>query len=104
MHEALQRLLTDTIEHHAYLGQDSYGAPLYAPLVRRLCRLEAMVRRVVDAQGQERVSRSRCFFDGDVTLTLRDKLLLPDGTSPPILQLASVKDVDGSVDHWELVL
>jgi hypothetical protein len=104
MHPAFLRLFTDTVQHAAYAGQDAYGKPNYATPVSRSARVEYKVRRVVDATGQERVSRSRVFLDGDVTIDMRDQLVLSDGTRPPILVLYSPKDLDGNVSHHEVSL
>lgn len=104
MHQALLAMLTDTVIHAAYVSQDAYGKPVYGTPMSHPARVEYKVRRVVDATGQERVSRSRVFLDGDVTLDLRDRFTLPDGTMPPILVLYSPRDLNGSVDHHEVSL
>ncbi len=102
MDAALRALLTDTVTLAAYTSQDVYGSPTYASPQTVPARIEYKVRRVVDHTGQERVSRARVFLDGDVVLDLRDRVTLPDGTSPPILALYSVRDVDGSISHHEI--
>lgn len=105
MHASLKRWLTTPITQHAYLGQDGYGAPTYAAPVIWPGRLEASVRRFVDATGTERVSRSRLFFDELVPfVSIRDQLVLPDGTSPPILQVDAVLAPLGTIDHWQVLI
>jgi hypothetical protein len=104
MHRALAAMLTDTITHVPYMSQDAYGKPVYgAPRVYP-ARIEYQVRRVVDPTGQEKVSRSRVFLDGAVTIGLRDQILLPDGSTAPILTLYSPREVDGSLSHHEVNL
>lgn len=104
MQAALRAMLTDTLVHAAYLTQDGYGAPIYAAAVSIPARIEWEIRRVVDAMGQERVSRCKVFLDGAVVIDLRDQLILPDGTKPPLLSLASPRDLDGTIAHHEVML
>lgn len=104
MHGSLKRWLTTPITQRLYLGQDSYGTPTYGPSVVILGRLEASVRRFVDATGTERVSRSRLFLDESNVVSIRDQFVLPDGTSPPLLQVDQVLTPLGALDHFELWL
>jgi hypothetical protein len=105
LHPALAALLTETVTHEAFTGvQDAYGAPAFAGSVTHPARVEFTVRRIVDHTGQERMSRCKVFLDGDVTIDLRDRLVLPDGTAPPILALSSPRDLSGNVSHWEVSL
>lgn len=105
MHAALAKWLTQTVLQSAYMGQDSYGQPLYLPAVSVLCRLEALVRRFVDNTGTERVSRTRVFVNNTTPfVSIRDQVVLPDGTSPPLLEVHAVVDLLGMLDHWELLL
>jgi hypothetical protein len=104
MHRALAAMLTETILHTPYVSQDAYGKPVYGASRVYPARIEYQVRRVVDSTGQEKVSRSRVFLDGAVTIGLRDQILLPDGSSTPILTLYSPREVDGSIAHHEVNL
>jgi hypothetical protein len=102
MHDALRAMLTDTMTKEAYTGQDSYGKPTFASPVSLAARVQFLLQRVVDATGQERVSRATVFVNGDVVIDLRDRLTFADGTSSPILRLYSPKDLNGAIDHWEI--
>lgn len=101
MDPALQALLTATVTIAPYTGQDAYGKAQYGPAQTVPARVQFRLQRLTDATGQERVSRAKVFVDGDVTLDLRDRVTLPDGTMPPILTLYKVSDLDGAVSHWE---
>lgn len=101
MHPALQAMLVTPIQHASYVGMDAYGKPAYADLHTHQARLEFRNRRVVDQTGVERLSRARVFFDGTAMLDVKDKVVLPDGTSPLVLALYEVFEVDGSRSHWE---
>jgi hypothetical protein len=104
MHPALRALLTDTVLHAAATAQDGYGTPTYGPAVARPAKVEAEVRQVLTPQGELGVSQTRVFLNGDQPVGARDKLTLPDGTSPAIQALAPIRDVDGTLSHYELLL
>lgn len=103
MHPALQAMLVTPMQHASYVGQDAYGKPTHAALHTHLGKLEYRQRKVVDAAGIERVSRARVFFDATVIMDLKDLVVLPDTTRPPILALYEVFNVDGSRSHWQIV-
>ena len=69
--------------------------------VTRARRAEYKIRPIVNAWGEERVSRAQLFFNGDAVFGLRDRLVLHDGTAPTIQLLYEVRDA-GSIDHWEV--
>lgn len=102
METALLALLTETLTVAPYLSQDAYGKPTYGPPVMYPAREEWKIRRIVDQTGQERISRARVFFDGNVPLTMRDHVTLTDGTAPPILLLYHVRDISGGIHHLEV--
>ena len=98
----LAALLTETCLLEAYSGvQDSYGTPQYAAPVQLPARVEYGPTRIVTAQGEERLSRARVFLDGTVAIDLRDRLTLPDSTTPALLVVAPMRDETGAIDHWE---
>jgi hypothetical protein len=104
MDATLREMLTETVTQTPYTGQDSYGTPSYGASFTRPARVEYKVRRVVDQSGQEKASRARVFLAGDQPVEMQDRLTLEDNTSPPILVLYRVRDVDGSVSHFEVSL
>ena len=104
MHSALTAMLTDTVQHAVATGQGDYGQPLAGPPVARAARIEYKVRRIVNAQGQEVISRCRVFVDGTTPVGIQDTVVLEDGTAPKIQLVYCVKDVDGSAHHYEVML
>lgn len=103
MHTAHHVMLVTPIGHASYVGQDAYGKPTHAALHTHLGRLEYGHTRVVDATGIERVSRARVFFDATAIMDLKDLVVLPDTTRPPIRDLREIFDLDGSRSHWEII-
>jgi hypothetical protein len=104
MHSALVAFLTDTVMVAPYTGQDGYGAPTHGTPVATPCRVESRTQVFTNAHGQERVSRALIFFDGTVTLDIRYKLTLEDGTSPAIERVDLWKTPQGTPDHWEVII
>lgn len=103
MDAVFQALLTETLTIAAYTGvQDGYGQPTFGSPVSVPARLEYKTRRIVTATGDERLSRCRAFLEGTLTLDLRDKLILPDGTSPPMQLIYAPRDEGGAIDHYEV--
>jgi hypothetical protein len=102
----LKAMLTETIEHASYAGQDQYGKPLYGGAITRPARIQYKVRTVRTAQGQERTSETQVICDGDFDITVRDKITFPDGTSPAIQAVYSPRDpfVADVIDHHEILL
>ncbi len=95
----LRAMLTETVSHQAYLGQDGYGASQYGLAVERPCRIEAKVQPIPTAQGEERTSMTRIFFAPDFPLELRDRIVLPDETAPQIQRVTLSHDEFGVPHH-----
>jgi hypothetical protein len=87
MEPPLLAMLVDDIVQTPYVGHDAYGAPQYGPPFTRPARVEYSTTVVTNAQGQERTSTTLLILNGDVPITLRDKLTLPDGTAPAIQEI-----------------
>ena len=103
MHPALVAMLTDTIQHSVYSGQDAYGKPTYASPVARKARIQYEVTTVTNQQGQERTSTTVLYMDGTFPLSVRDKLVLSDGSAPAIQLVYAPTDPEnpGVIDHYE---
>jgi hypothetical protein len=104
LHPALAALLTQTVLHAPYTGQDGYGASTYGPAVTREASIQYDLRQVPTPQGEQARSMTLVFLNGDQPVGARDKLTLPDGTSPAIQQLVAVMDVNKSLSHYEIRL
>jgi hypothetical protein len=109
MHPALAAMLTQTMTHEAYQSQDSYGTPVYGSPRQVPARVEYRPRRVLTQLGEERTSRARIYVDGDAAtlaqpFDLRDRIRLPDGTVPALLEVAPFLDEQGVLDHWRLTV
>ena len=106
MDPALLDMLTETVTHEPYTGQNAYGAPQYGAPVQLAARVAYRVTTLTNAQGQERTSTSVVYLNGDVEISVRDRITLPDGSKPAIQGVYSPTDPTqpGVVDHHELSL
>ena len=101
MDAVLLAMLVTPIQHAPYVSQDAYGLPTFGSLQTHLVKLEFRQQKVVDQAGIERLSRARMFLDPTVSLDVKDLIILPNGTRPPLLDVYEVLDVDGTRHHWE---
>src|SRR5262245_13424375 len=102
MEPALAALLTQTITDAPYVGQDAYGKPSYGPAETHPARIEYRVETILNAQGQEQISSTVVYVDGDWTPTIKSRITLPDGTAPTV-QMVQMHDdplVPGTTHHW----
>jgi hypothetical protein len=103
---AIARSVTDslqvTITHEAWIGNDAYGAPLFATAVARaaLSEQKQVLRRT--ANGENVLSRTKLTFLDPISgngadgrrepFDPRDRITLPDGTTGPILDVSGLAD------------
>ena len=106
MDPALLDMLTETVLHQAYVGQNQYGQPQYGAPIARPARIAYRVTTLTNAQGQERTSTTVVYTEGDFVITVRDKITLPDATAPAIQAIYSPTDPTqpNGVDHHEISL
>lgn len=103
MDPVLRAMLTQEITQAPYVGHDAYGKPSYGAAFTRPAYLEVRVETLLNQQGQERVSNTAMILDGDLPISVRDLVTLPDG-SKPALQIVAPKidpDQPGVIEHWE---
>jgi hypothetical protein len=89
--------MIDTITVAAVSTKDEYGKRTWgSPTSITQCRVQSGNHKVVDTVGQEKVAVGRVYVPGSPTITLNDKVTLPDGSTPPLLAVDSYKDERGS--------
>jgi hypothetical protein len=92
------------VTHEARTGQDTYGAPTFAAAVARPAIVERKQKLIRDTNGQERLSQHKVTFLQPVTLDVRDRITLPDGTTGPILDIAGLVDAGTNAPYYAEVL
>ncbi len=97
LNAALTELMTDTVTIAAVSSIDSYGKRTYgSPTSYTTCRIQSGNRKVVDNQGQERVSVGRVYIPNAPTVTINDKLVLPGSIVAPIVGVDEFHDDVGT--------
>jgi hypothetical protein len=90
---SLLSLLKQTVTLAPYASQDAYGQVTWGAGVSTPCRIVQKNTKVLNPAGEEVLSTTRIYLDGSVSVTVRDKVTLPDATTPPIL---SIEDYPGA--------
>ena len=83
-----------TLAPYAIYGEDS--EPTWGTGVATACMITSKVQMIRDAAGLEKVSVAQILVDGATTITLKDKITMPDGTIPLILSIDTVYDAAGA--------
>ena len=106
--ELSDSLLVD-VQHQAWIGLTSFGAPNYAAAVTRRALVEMKQRQVKMPNGEVAVSRAQVTFieplpaNGAANrrepIDLRDNITLPDGTSGPILDVSGLFDPETNAPY-----
>lgn len=104
---ALIALMTDTISWSTAGALDSYGVPTFGAVRSMRARIVEKTGEIRDKAGNVREARGVIWCVQDSTHanaqtflpTADDKVLLPDGTTPPILTVESYPDADGVTHH-----
>lgn len=91
-----------TIEIYPYTGQNNYGEESTG--TRRIARayVEPNITRRRSGEVTDQV-RGRMIWVYDLDITVRDRIVLEDGTEPQIRSIAIHCEVDG-LDHAEVEL
>lgn len=101
MDAPLLDLLVDTVTIAPWASQDAagqatYGAPVAYDALVEYDTTKAIVVGTIDGRGgQAVVFKAVVHLDGRPTISLRDKITLPDGSTPAILNVRSYSDQSG---------
>jgi hypothetical protein len=99
---SLQQLMVETVTVAPVTAKDAYGKRTWGTATTfSSCRVQTGNYKVLDSNGQEKVSEGRVYFPNKPTITLNDKITLPDGSTPPILSVDFFGDERG--DHHTIV-
>lgn len=82
-----------TVSHRAYVTQDALGdGEPYAAAVSRTAVYVQTTHMFHGAEGSETQSIGKLLFPRAVVISTHDQITLPDGTTPPILEVKGVWD------------
>lgn len=97
LEQDFKALMPATITRAAYSSQDAYGKVTHGAGTNFSARVLRKQEKVLDRDGNEKVANTVVWIYGSPAWDVRDKITLPDGTTPPILQIAVIPDEGG--DH-----
>lgn len=105
LHDQHLLLATDTLTLEPLSTMTSYGAPQFSTTAQSLkCYVEAKRRLVTNTQGVEEVSAATVYvMSTSASVGVQDRITLPNGDIPRLLDVAVVKDMDGQ-HHLELLI
>lgn len=100
----LSNLLNQTIQLSTFNSVNKYGDASYNTAASYKARVERRIKIVRSMQGTEAVSTSAVYLDGSVSLDSkgRDKITLPDGSTPTILTISDGIDGGGATYYTEI--
>jgi hypothetical protein len=106
--EALLQCFTEQIQHEPVTARAN-GLPVFGPAVPRLATYQPKVRLLQRTDGSQVLSKGLLFVgppvDGSAVAPVGgdDRLTLPDGTQPPLLQCEAVKEMySPEIHHVEV--
>jgi hypothetical protein len=103
---ALAASITDdllvNVTHEAFDSYDGDGAATYETGVTRKAFLEQKNTGLRWRVGMEIVGSHMVTFVGNVVVDMKDRLTLPDGTQPPILEVLGVADPNGGTYYTQV--
>jgi len=90
-------LMTQEVTWEPRTGLDEYSRPTYGAATAVRCRVVGRPRMTRDVDGQEVVSTTTIYCDGNPGISPVDRVTLPDGSQPVILRVESYPDENGQV-------
>jgi hypothetical protein len=94
-------LMVDTIVWEELLGHFGDGSPRYGSPASLQARVVYQTEMVYDATGQEQISTVTIWVGSAPGVKPGDRITLPDGTQPRILNVHQYPDEDGA--HHERI-
>ena len=95
---SLRSFLTVRIAVEPWTGQNVYGDATYGTSVSMPARISKKPKLVRADDGRETVAGSIAWVDpAFVTIGPKDRVTLPDGSTPPVLSIDRIPDERGRV-------
>lgn len=89
-------VMVDTVTWRRYTGKDEYSNPIYADPVTLQCRVSPRAVQVLDANGNEVVSKASIWTAGNVAIGAQDLITQSDGSVDPVITVGRPPDGDGA--------
>ena len=91
--------LHDNAEWRRFLRFGSDGTAEYADLTEVRCRIQPSRKAVVNASGEAKTSETLIFVSERVC---EHDLIILNGQEWPVLQSTQIKNLSGSISHYEV--
>jgi hypothetical protein len=90
-------MMSDTVTLAAVSSRDAYGKPSYGTARSYSARVVYKQTRIVNrTNGQDAIATGVVWVGGTPTIGIDDRMTLPDGTTPVILNWERPTDEDGA--------
>jgi hypothetical protein len=99
---SLQALCPNTITISPWSSADGYGKPTYGAAVTHTCLLVRTPKMIRTVTGQEKVSMAQIYLTSAPGTSVKDKVTLPDGTTPVILNIDTYPS-DTETSYFEVI-
>lgn len=90
-------LFPQTVTIASLSSRAAYGKQTFGSATSYSARVVDKAQKIRDPDGQEVLARTVVWVQGTPTVTPQDRITLPDGTTPPILNAEKYPDESG--DH-----
>lgn len=101
--EDFHDMMPDSVVVHPYVDRDAYGDKNYGDVVpignARIVYKSFNFRK---PDGKEVTAKGMVWLGTYLVMTVNDKIVLPDSTSPPLLLVESFPDEDGG-HHTKII-
>lgn len=92
--------LNQTVTLEPYASTNAYGEKTYgegASVAARVDYKQKEVRANSGGASELHISTAQVMLEGDQSVSLNDRITLPDGTKPPIIAIEKTPDVSGTI-------
>ena len=92
-----KRWLSSTVAIEPYSALDEFGQSTYGTSVNHAASIAKKAVKTFAVDGAEVVSSTQVYLDGSASVSVNDKITLPDATTPRIINMETINDPgDGS--------
>jgi hypothetical protein len=98
MIEAFRSWMNQSVSISASGSMDKFGTFTFGTATSTKCYIESKPRKVVSATGIEVVSSATIYLSGNANYNPKMRILLPDGTTPPVLKIEQIVNERGILE------
>jgi hypothetical protein len=93
----IKHLTKNIITVYPFSSIASSGAISFGSAVTYLARISHKIEHKKDAEGQQYISTASIYIAGDQAIDKRSKIVMPDGTTVYIKDIAKPRDGNGNI-------